>query len=42
MEAVAVPQPPITWEAVPAEARALILALQAQIVALQEEGNRNE
>ena len=37
MEAVAVPLPPDTWDALPAEARGLILALQAQVVVLQAE-----
>ena len=37
MEAVALPLPPAIWDALPAEGRALILALQAQVVALQAE-----
>ena len=37
MEAVAVPRSPDTWDALPAAARGLILALQAQVVVLQAE-----
>ena len=37
MEAVALPLPPAIWNVLPAEGRALILALQAQVVALQTE-----
>ena len=37
MDAVAPPLPPAIWDALPAEGRALILALQAQVVALQTE-----
>ena len=37
MEAVAVPLPLDTWDALPVDARVLVLALQAQIVALQAE-----
>jgi transposase len=37
MDAVAPPLPPAIWDALPAEGRALILALRAQVVALQTE-----
>ncbi len=37
MEAVAVLLPPDTWNVLPAEAQTLMLALQAQVVALRAE-----
>jgi transposase len=39
MEAVALPLPPATWEALPAEVQMVILGLQAQVVALRSENS---